>query len=135
MQIVENKRVSFMHFSSLYYLQIFFTIKDSCLPFSICDLSTAPSLIFILFTGPLFDLHVICRTHFLIYMLSTGSLFEFTCYFAGSHFWFTCYLQAPFLDLHVSIAAWLAELIGHQVCCVEGQGFEPQTRPTFGVLK
>ena len=66
-------------------------MKDSCLPFSICNLFTARSLIFILFTGPLFDLHVIyrlpflihmlfCRLPFSIYMLFTGPLFGFTCF-------------------------------------------------------
>ena len=45
------------------------------------------------FTGylqaPLFDLHVIYRLPFSIFMMFTGSLFRFTC----------C-LQAPFFDLH-----------------------------------
>jgi len=37
-----------------------------------------------------FNLHVIYRLHFSIYMLFTDPLFRFTCY-----------LQAPFLKLHV----------------------------------
>ena len=79
-----------MHFSSSYYLQVIY--RTGFLP-------------------PFFDLHVIYRLPFSIYMLFTGSLFPFTCYLQapffdlhvlyGLLFCFPCYLQTPFFDLHV----------------------------------
>ena len=85
-----NTTVHSMHFSSSHYLQVIY--RTGFLP-------------------PFFDVHVIYRLPFSIYMLFTGSLFRFTCslwapflismLFTDSLFRFTRYLKAPFFDVHV----------------------------------
>ena len=65
-KFLHNKTVHYLHFSSSRYLQLFFI------------------------NAFLFNLEVIFRLSFPIYVLFTGSLFRFPFY-----------LQGPFFDFHV----------------------------------